>query len=171
MSSYDYLQSAIKSVEEKLEKSNRKLAKKAPTPLSSGYRPELDGTEELNADETQYYQELIGILRWATEIGRVDIVHEVSIMSSYQANPREGHMEEVLHMFAFLKNKPKLSLYFDHAEPQLDPSMFNNDIAPFKEHYRDTEEEYLFNQPQPRGRAVTTTAYGDTSHVSDKVIR
>ena len=31
--------------------------------MSSGYRPELDGTDELNPDETQYYQELIGILR------------------------------------------------------------------------------------------------------------
>ena len=92
-------------------------------------------------------------------------------MSSFQGNPREGHMEEVLHIFAFLKNKPKLSLYFDYAEPQLDPNMFNNNITPFREHYRNDEEEYPFNQPQSRGRAVTTTAYVDASHASNKVTR
>ena len=171
MYSYDYVQAAVKNVQEKLARSNRKLMKKAPTPMSSGYRPELDVMEESSAEETQYFHEIIGILRWATEIGRVDILTEVAMLSSFQANPRQGHLEEALHIFAFLKNKPKLSLYFDYAEPQLDPSMFNYNIEPFKEHYRDAKEEYPLNQPQPRGRAVTTTSYVDASHASNKVTR
>ena len=56
--------------------------------MSYDYIPELDATEELQSDEVNYYQELIGILHWATEIGRVDILHEVSILSEYQVNPR-----------------------------------------------------------------------------------
>ena len=171
MSSYDYVQAAIKNVQEKLSKANRKLPKRAPTPMTSDYRPELDATEELDAEETQYYQELIGILRWTTEIGRVDILTEVAMLSSYQACPRQGHMSEALHIFAYLKHKPKLSLYFDYAEPQIDEKIFNHDISPFREHYRDAHEELPFNQPTPRGRAVTTMAYVDASHAANKVTR
>jgi hypothetical protein len=37
-----YVQSAVKNVEEHLAKIGEKLPYKAPTPLSSGYRPEID---------------------------------------------------------------------------------------------------------------------------------
>ena len=171
MSSYDYLQAAIKNIEEKLHKSGGKLPTKAITPMSAGYKPELDVTEELDANETQYFQELIGILRWAIELGRVDILTEVSMLSSHQACPRVGHMEQLLHIFAFIKRKPKLSLYFDHAYPKIDESSFNHNIEPFKEHYRDAEDEEPFNQPQPRGRSVIMTAYVDASHAASKVTR
>ena len=35
----------------------------------------------------RYYQELIGILRWAVELGRIDITMEVSMLSSHLALP------------------------------------------------------------------------------------
>jgi hypothetical protein len=73
--------------------------------MTSAFVPELDGTLELEPDDHRFFQELIGILRWATEIGRVDILHEVSLLSQYQAAPRQGHMEQALHIFAFLDKK------------------------------------------------------------------
>ena len=45
MSSYEYVQAAINNVQEKLSKTNMGLQKRAPTPMSSGYRPELDNSE------------------------------------------------------------------------------------------------------------------------------
>ena len=117
-----------------------RLQKRAPTPISSGYRPESDESVDLNENDTQYFQELIGILRWSTEIGRVDILTEVAMISSHQACPRQGHMDKIPHIFAFLKNKPKLSLYFDYTEPQFDMSIFNHDITTFKDYYRDAHE-------------------------------
>ena len=171
MSSYNYIQAAIQNVEDKLQKSNSKLPRRAPTPMESGYRPELDGSEELNASDTQYFQELIGVLRWATELGRVDILTEIAMLSSFQANPRQGHIEQIFHIFAFLKHNPKLSLYFDPAPPQLDPSIFQYDIESFREHYRDAHEEQPFKMPEPLGRAVTTTAYVDASHAANKTTR
>ena len=93
------------------------------------------------------------------------------MLSSHQACPRVGHMEQLLHIFAFIKRKPKLSLYFDHAYPRIDESSFNHNIEPFKEHYRDAEDEEPFNQPQPRGRSVIMTAYVDASHAANKVTR
>lgn len=74
----------------------------------ANYRPELDDTAELKADGVQWCQELIGMLCWAVDIGRVDINLEVSMMSSHLALPRQGHLEAVLHMFGYLKSHKKL---------------------------------------------------------------
>jgi hypothetical protein len=80
--------------------------------MSRTYVPELDVTEELNENDVTFYQERIRVLRWATEIGRVDIFLEASLfLSQYQANPREGHLEQLLHIFGFLRKHPKLTLY------------------------------------------------------------
>ena len=38
-------------------------------PFPTGYRPELDVTEELDSALSSRYLQLIGILRWAVEIG------------------------------------------------------------------------------------------------------
>ena len=77
----------MENVEEYLRNKGEKLAAKAPTPLTSNYRPEIDITEELGEDEASYYQSLIGLLRWIVELGRVDICCKVSMMSSHLALP------------------------------------------------------------------------------------
>ena len=85
----------MKDVEETIKRKGRKLPTTSiDTPTNITYSPELDVTEELNSDDTTYFQELIGILRWATEIGRVDVLLEMSLLSQYQANPPEGHLDQ-----------------------------------------------------------------------------
>ena len=69
LSSEKYVKSAIENVEQILQKSGQKLPSKCKTPLSSLYRPELDTSPELEEDGLQHYQELIGVLRWAVELG------------------------------------------------------------------------------------------------------
>jgi len=71
-------------------------------PLSSGYRPEMDCTAELKAEGVQRYQEIIGQLRWAIELGRVDILLETSLMTQHLALPREGHLEQAFHLVGYL---------------------------------------------------------------------
>ena len=40
------------------------------------------------------------------EIGRLDIITEVSLVASHMAMPREGHLDaDVLHIFGYLKIK------------------------------------------------------------------
>ena len=136
MTSQEYLKAAIKEVENK----NGKLDSKATTPILKSYSPELDSTDELKSHEITYYKELIGILRWATEIGRVYILHEISILSVYQASPQHGHLKELLHIFTYLKTNPKLALYFDPDLPNIDYSTFQTNNDGFKEYYRDTVE-------------------------------
>ena len=76
---------AVQNVLAYLKKRDRGLAAKAPTPMPSGYRPELDITPELGEEDTAYYHSLIGVRRWIVELGRVDIHVEVSILSSHLA--------------------------------------------------------------------------------------
>lgn len=172
MTSKEYVKLSIENVERQIKKRNMKFPSRAVTPIMSEFIPELDASEELSADDTTFYQELIGILRWAVEIGRVDILTELSLLSPYQASPRQGHLEQVIHIFAYLKKHPKLTLYFDPQEPILDPNMFNGNSADaFREIYRDAREELPPHMPEPRGRRVTTTAYVDASHASNRRTR
>ena len=117
-SSSQYVQSAIKNVEEyigKPENSHLKILTKAETPLMTSYRPELDVSPELTPQDSAYYQSLIGILWWIVELGRIDICLEVSMMSSHLVMPRKGHLDQVLHIFAYLRK-------YHNTEPVYDPS-------------------------------------------------
>jgi hypothetical protein len=80
----EYVNNALATVKATLESEGMKLKGKVSKPLPNGYRPEMDVSPECNAVMTQRYQAYIGILRWALELGRVDIVLEVSLMSSLQ---------------------------------------------------------------------------------------
>ena len=42
------------------------------------------------------YQNLIGVLRWLIELGRIDVLLEVSLLSQYLAAPRIGHLQQLL---------------------------------------------------------------------------
>ncbi len=102
-----------------------------------------------------WVQELIGVLRWDTEIRRVNIVLEVLLLSQNQANPREGHLEQVLHIFAFHKAHPKHTLYPASPElPNLDYGDFRTYKEDFAEIYRDAEEFLSHRMPMPGGRSL-----------------
>ena len=58
------------------------------------------------------------------ELGRVDICLEVSEISSFMAVPREGHLDQLLHIFAHLKKYHNTELVFDPSEPRVDMSIF-----------------------------------------------
>ena len=73
MSSEKHLGAEIKNVEEKLEKHELKLTTRCDTPLSSNYHPSEDTIPERGASCVQYFQELIGVLRLAVELGRLVI--------------------------------------------------------------------------------------------------
>jgi hypothetical protein len=58
--SCQYVQLAVKNVEEHFQAKEEKLPYKAPTPLSSGYCPEIDNSPELNDNNATYYHSLMG---------------------------------------------------------------------------------------------------------------
>ena len=67
------------------------MPSRAENPFAISYHPEMDTTPELKPVLVTYYQSQIGVLRWMVELGRVDIITEVSMLASQMALPREGH--------------------------------------------------------------------------------
>jgi len=127
MSCTQYLKEAIKNVELELAKSNYVLKGKPSTPMQAGYRPELDVSPVLGPKQANYYQSIIGVLRWAVELGRIDINVDMALLSSYLAQPHIGHLEQALHIFCYLKHHLNAHLVFD-------PNYVSWDRAGFQEH-------------------------------------
>ena len=140
----------MKNVEEYLSRKSKSLPGRVKSPWTSNYRPEADTSPELPPSEAAYYQSLIGILRWITELGRIDITMETSAMASMMAMPRQGHLEQLLHMFAYLKLKHNSSIVFDPTEPDLDESQFPRENWSATV-YGDCQEELPPNMPAPLG--------------------
>ena len=92
MSSSKYCKSAIKNVEERLALIEKQLPTKCKMTMVTKYEPDINITADLKANGIQYFQELIGVLRWACEIGRVDILLETSLLSTHLASPCIGHL-------------------------------------------------------------------------------
>ena len=148
------------------------LPAKAKTPLKSGYRPELDVSPVLNATEASYYQSLIGVLRWIVELGRVDICLEVSMMSSQLAMPREGHLEQLLNIFAHLRSHHNAEQVYDPSDPVIDEARFEKlDWASSECGHLEGQEEIPPNAPEPRGMGFVMHAKVDADHASDTITR
>jgi len=88
-----------------------------------------------------------GVLRWCVEIGRVDIVTEVSVLSSHLAVPREGHLDAVHHICGCLKSKHNSRMVFDPAHPEIDESVFKR--CDWKAFCGDVKEAAPPNAPEP----------------------
>jgi hypothetical protein len=170
MSSVKYVQSAIATVELELGRMDKRLNGKASSPVASGYRPELDVSPLLDADRANYYQNLIGILRWAVELGRIDIHVAVAMLSRYLVQPRLGHLEQVFHIFAYLKKHlEKSTMVFDDKIPTINQAGFKE--CDWKDFYQDAQEAIPLNAPVARGNAVEMHAFVDADHAGDRITR
>jgi hypothetical protein len=123
MSAKSYVKSAIENIEGK-DQFNHKLRSGAHRPMKADYRPEIDISPVLSDTLASYYQGLIGVLRWTCELGRINILTEVSMLSSHNALPREGHLEAVLDVFAYLKKHQSAAIVFDDDLPIIDEKRF-----------------------------------------------
>ena len=170
-SSSQYVKNAIENVEKYVNEKGTKLPCRANTPLSPNYRPEVDVTDELEPADAAYYQSLIGILRWMVELGRVDITCEVSMMSSHLALPRRGHLDQLLHMFAYLKKNHNAELVFDPSDPDIDKSLFERKDWSSSEFGLVGKEEIPANAPEARGQGFTMSGYVDADHATDSMTR
>jgi hypothetical protein len=167
--STSYIKKAIGEIEKELEDANLKLLPNAKTPLASGYRPELDTSPELGSKQLNYFQGLIGILRWACEIGRIDILMPVSLLSRYLVSARQGHLEQVFHIFAYLKHHPRSTMVFDDTIPVFRGERFVN--CDWSEFYPDAREAIPEIMPEPRGREVVMTCFVDADHAGCRETR
>ena len=146
MSSAKYVKDTIHNIKDYIEKNlnGMKLKKKASHSWPSNYMAEDDESPELPSQLASYYQRLISILHWIVELGRVDIITEVSLLASQMAMPRKGHLDAALHVIVHLKPRSNACLVFNPTYPDID----------FKEHdwtrfYSNAKEAVPMNTPEP----------------------
>jgi hypothetical protein len=126
MSSDDYIASALQIVKDMLLKDKKTLIMThADRLMPMDYHPETDVTPELDGELASRYQQLIGMLRWACKLGRVDIILEVSLMSSHLCMPRVGHLQKVYGIFLYLEKHKKSNMVFDPTLVILDENAFH----------------------------------------------
>ena len=169
-SSSQYVKAAVSNVISHLRERNTTLPKRASALIRRDYRPEVDITPELPPQEAAYYQSLIGVLRWIVELGRIDITCEVSQMAFMMAMSREGHLDQIFHIFAYLKIKHNAVMVFDPTDPDIDPADFpkenwNHTV------YSEAKEPIAHNLPKPCGKGFTIRAYVDADHAGNIVTR
>jgi hypothetical protein len=163
----EYVKQAILNVEAEFAKEGKQLHGRFSTPMSPNYRPELDYSPYLQDTAAQYYMELISILRWIVKLGRMDIMVDVSMLSSYTMQPHIGHLDQVFHIFGYLKRNKYATLIFDESRVDWDEATFQtHDWTDF---YRDAKEILPPNAPAPRGNSVQINCFVDTDHAGNHI--
>ena len=123
-SSTHYVYAAVNNVEKYFKTLNQALPKKVSVPFNTGYRTEIDISKELPQSEASYFQSLIGILRWIVELSWIDIEMEVLMMSSITDMPWKGHLEQLFHIFAYLKQRYNSEIVLDATAPDFHEALF-----------------------------------------------
>lgn len=177
MDSKQYVKAAVEMVQRLLKEDGRELKTSKRTggsthgALPTSYQPELDSTPKCDAEHALRYCQIIGILRWAIELGRFDILLEVSLLlSQYQANPRVGHLEALYLIISYLHNNPTKRILFDPNLPSIAEGMFwcDDDWTDF---YGDIKEEDPPGMPEPLGVLVRIGCFIDADHAGNRVTR
>lgn len=166
-----FIANAVKTVQSLLDedgKGQKLIERKAPLPAY--YKPEVEMSKELSDDLSSRYRQIVGLLRWAVELGRIEIFHETALMSQYLAAPREGHLEMLYHIFGFLKKHPKQKIVFDPADVTIDETCFQHNVN-WTDFYGDVAEELPPKMPTPRGNSVDIHCFVDANHAGNTVTR
>ena len=100
MSLNNYAREALRNIKKDLIQNDLQFNKKLSNPnylartpfCPMDYKSELDTTALCDDKLTNYFQNLIGVLRWIVELGRIDIAFEVSSLSKFLSYPSTGHI-------------------------------------------------------------------------------
>lgn len=92
------------------------------------------------------------------------------MLSHYVVSPREGHLQKVFHLFAYLKHHKQSEMVFDDTEPVFDKNNFK--VCDWSEFYPDAEEAIPHkNVPEEQGHGVVTTVFAAADHAGCKATR
>jgi hypothetical protein len=89
--------------------------------------------------------------------------------STHLCLPREGHLEAVIHMFAYLGLDNNARVVFDPTYPSADMgTLINTD---WKSMYGDVKEIINYDAPVPREKEVYLRLFVDSDHAGEKFTR
>ena len=92
------------------------------------------------------------------------------LLSSFNVNPREGHLEAAYRVFKYLYNHMNGGrVVFDDRLPEVKEEQFKN--VDWKHIYGDVIEDLLTNIPEARGNPVIISMFTDATFAGDLVTR
>jgi hypothetical protein len=98
--------------------------------------------------------------------GQLSLVGSISL-ASYTAAPRQGHLDSLFHLFAYLDKHSRSRLVFDDSYVKITDEI---DVD-WKSFYPEATEEIPDNMPEARGNAVQIIVFVDASHGCDLLTR
>ena len=135
----------------------------------------MNVTQVLDKKKTNISQQLIGILRWEIELGKIDIMAEVRCLSQHLAEPSEGHLIVVCKIFKYLSLRFKNGrgrMVFNGKFMVIDSAVFNNfNTEEWMDFYSDARKEYPTRMPEPFDNLVHALAYVDAIHAGNMKTR
>ena len=107
---------------EKLKKTNIRLFNTEPskglkTPLEKNDHPELDTSDILVGQQVNHYLTMVGQLQWLIALGRFDIQAQVTSMSRFRPQSRQGHLERLQRIYAYVIRTKVYATGFRTTEP------------------------------------------------------
>ena len=90
--------------------------------------------------------------------------------SSHVDLPRQGHFEQVLHIFGYLKKHHNAEMMFDPTKPDIDMSQFEKQDWS-KTIYGEFTEDMPPNAPLTCGRGRKMTVMVDLDHTGESLTR
>ena len=100
------------------------------------------------------------------ELGWIDIHVQVAMLSNYLAQPHQGHLEGVFHIFAYLQKYKRSKVVFDI----LCVNRGNKSQAvDWKDFYPEANEPIPPNVPEPHGKCVQLNCFVDADHAGNQI--
>lgn len=94
------------------------------------------------------------------------------MMLSHLALPRRGHLNQLYHIFAYLKKYHNAEMVFDPSDPTIKESDFTKKDWTTSEFGHTVDKEIIPpNVPEPRGLGFTMRAKVDADHAGDSITR
>ena len=67
---------------------------------------------------------LISIIRWMIEVGRINIITKVSLLSTHVVHLIEGHLDSEVHVMAHVGHKYNSRVVYDPLYQEIDYDVF-----------------------------------------------
>ena len=99
------------------------------------------------------------------ELGRVDIITEVSLLASHLALPREGHFDALFRVVAYLNNKHNTTMVFNPSYPVINLLDFKR--CDWRTFYGDVKEAIPPRMPKGGGKDVYIRMFVDSDHTGE----
>ena len=92
------------------------------------------------------------------------------MLSSHLALPRRGHLDQVFHIFGYLKKHHNSEMVFDPSVPDMDHELFpRQDWS--ESIYGDIKEVLQPNMPKALGTEMTMRVFVDSDHAGESLTR